>query len=148
MTEKRKVNPLQRAWAAGVFDARIQVPKAGCILRLDTIDETLAKRFLEVTGVGQIKEDRNKATTKPVQVYRTVSMDDTRELILFVAPLLSPLKLKLASEVLGRVERSPWWRKNYPEKAASCVIVPAPNAEDEHEQPNTATAGDTVSPAD
>lgn len=146
MSEKPKVHPLQRAWAAGVFDARMYMPKSGCVLRFDSTDETMVRRFHQTVGVGQVAKDDTKRTVYSNWVYRTINLDDSRELLLLVSPFLSPRKMKESSDLLARIERNPTWRKRNPEKAASSVTVLAQNVADEQEQPNTATAGDTVSP--
>lgn len=150
MSEKSKVHPLKRAWAAGVFDARVYATEKSLkanVLRFDSRDEALIRRFHEVVGVGEVVEDDTKmkrkvsATAGPVFIFRTVNMDDTRELILLVSPFLSPMRLKQVSTILARIERSPIWRKKYPEKAASCVTSPAPTAEAETTEHSTQADG-------
>lgn len=143
----KKTNPLLRAWAAGVYDARMSVPKNGCVLRFDTIDEKLVRRFHEVVGVGQVAVDDKKRTINPVHIYRTVNFDDAHTLIKFVSPFLSPAKMKASAEVLARIERNPNWQKKNKKKAILSETSPAPSVEEEQERLNTATDGRTVSPA-
>lgn len=124
MTEKPKAHPLQRAWAAGVFDARITFPRSGYTVRFETVDEGLVRRFHETVGIGQLIDREKKDCTHPIWVYQTINMDDTRELLLFVSPFLSPIRVKQASEIIARIERSPKWLKENPKKAASLVTAP------------------------
>lgn len=150
MSEKKKIHPLQRAWAAGVFDARIYFPKSGAVLRFESTDEPLIRRFHETVGLGKVAKDETKRTAVPVYVFQTLNMDDSRELLLLVAPFLSPRRFKDASEMLARIERNPNWQKKNKntKKVTLSETVPAQSAEDGQEPQSTATDGATVSPAE
>ena len=149
MTEQKKPHPLQRAWAAGVFDARCTMPHAGCVLRFESVDEAMMRRFHSTVGVGQLAMDDKKRTTTPVWIFRTVNLDDSRELILLVAPFLSPQKLGHTSEMLARIERNPTWQKKNPNKKKLTLseTAPAPTAAEAQGQQSTVADGVTVSPA-
>jgi hypothetical protein len=149
MTDKPKIHPLQRAWAAGVFDARCTVPQAGATLRFESVDEAMIKRFHSTVGVGQLGIDEKKRTVVPVWIFRTTNLEDSRELILLVAPFLSPQKLAQTSEMLARIERNPTWQKKNPNKKKLTLseTAPAPSAEEVPEPLNTVADGDTASPA-
>lgn len=127
--KKKKPHPLQRAWAGGVFDARITFPRSGYILRFESVDEPLMKRFHDIVGVGVLHEHEKKNCSHPVWIFQTQSMDDSRELLLLVSPFLSPVRLKQAADMVGVIERNPTWQKKNPEKATSSVTSPAPTAE-------------------
>jgi hypothetical protein len=127
--EKKKPHPLQRAWAGGVFDARIAFPRSGYVLRFESTDEPLMKRFFETVGYGNLHIAEKKKCTHPVFIYQSQNMDDTRELLLCVSPFLSPVRLKQGSEMVARIERNPTWIKRYPEKAALSVTTNATTAE-------------------
>ena len=146
MKDIPKAHPLQRAWASGVFDARITMPRSGFVLRFESTDEPLMRRFLETVGIGHLEEHEKKQCTHPVWVYRTTNMDDTRTLLLFVSPFLSSIRLKQAAEMLARIERSPRWIKENPKKAASSVTAPVANVQVQTPPPNTQTDGYTASP--
>ena len=119
MSEKPKVHPIQRAWAAGVFDARVKIPKAGAVLRFETADEPLIRRFHETCGVGRVFEREKERCVRPIWVFQTSSMDDSRSLLLFVSPLMTGGRINQVAEMVARIERNPVWRKNNPEKASS-----------------------------
>ena len=127
--EKKKPAPLKRAWASGVFDARMTVPDTGYVLRFESTDKSLMTRFFEVVGIGQLDVREKKECAHEIHVFRTINMNDTRDLILVVAPFLSGTKLAQASRMLGRIERSPIWQKKNPEKVASLVTAPAENVQ-------------------
>ena len=146
--DKKKPHPLQRAWAAGVFDARITFPRSGYVLRFESADEALMHRFRDTVGVGNLMEHQKKDCVRPIWIYQTQAMDDTRELLLMVSPFLGPVRLKQASEMLARIERNPTWQKKHPEKAASSVTIHAQSAEAATTPPNTQADGSTVSPPD
>lgn len=139
--KKKKAHPLQRAWAAGVFDARITFPRSGYVLRFESTDEPLMKRFHDTVGVGRLNEADKKQCSHTVYIYQTTNMDDTRELLLMVSPFLSAVRLSQASEMVARIERNPTWRKNHPEKVDSCVTSPAQSAGAKTTQPNTQAGG-------
>lgn len=122
----KKPHPLHRAWAAGFFESRNQWPKSGYMLRIESMIEDLMVRFHEIVGIGDISI--SYAKVKALYIYRTTNMDDTRELLLLLSPFFTGSRLKMATDMIGRIERNPIWQKNHPEKAASCVISPAPNA--------------------
>lgn len=148
MSESKKPHPLQRAWAAGVFDARITFPRSGFVLRFESTDEPLMRRFYETVGLGHLDEADKKQCSHPVFIFRTSKMDDTRELLLLVSPFLSAVRLRQASEMIARIERNPKWQKKNPEKAASSVTTPAKSAEAQTTPQSTAADGFTVSPQD
>lgn len=129
MTERKKAHILQQAWAAGVFDAKVSVPRAGYVLKIETVDEPLLRRFHETVGFGQLVERPKKECSRPLWTFQTINMDDSRELILMFSPFLSAMRLKQLSEMLSRIERNPKWRRENPEKASSCVTSNARSAE-------------------
>lgn len=120
--EKKKVHPLQRAWAAGVLDARITFPQSGYVLRFESVDEPLMRRFHETVGVGNLHQAEKKQLRGPVFIFQTEKMDDTRELLLLVAPFISAHRAKQAAQMVAKIERNPNWQKKHPEKAAAMVI--------------------------
>jgi hypothetical protein len=118
MADKPKVHPLVRAWAAGVFDGKAVVPRDAGHMFMDSQDESLLRRFLELIGVGYLKLlSGDKVKTAPRWRWGVSNMDDCREAILFVAPFLSPQKTRQCADKLARIERNPLWRKRNPEKA-------------------------------
>lgn len=121
--EPKKPTALQRAWAGGVFDAKFLFPKTGYTLRFDTADRVLCDVFCGIVGVGYVKPREKNDCIRPQWMYQTNTMDDSRELLLFVAPFIQALRVKQASEMLARIERSPVWQKKNPEKVASSVTV-------------------------
>lgn len=129
MSVDKKVHILQRAWAAGVFDSKVIMPRSGYVVKIESADDTLMKRYAETIKIGQFKDRRKADCARPIWVWQTINMDDTREVLLMFSPFLSAIRLKQASEMVARIERNPQWIKNNPEKAASCVISPAPSAE-------------------
>lgn len=152
MSEEKKVNPLLRAWAAGVFDARISFPKAGCVLRMDTVDGELVRRFHDVVGVGKVMIDKSKEasgrTNLPVSVFTTTSLEDTRKLLIFVSPLLSPLKMRQASELIAKIERNPYWLRKNKEGGILSGTARVPSAAGESVPESTQTDGGIASPAE
>ena len=121
--EKKKVHPLQRAWAAGVFEAKVYFPKSGYVLRFESVDDTLMKRFHETVGVGNLHIAEKKNCSRPVYIFQTESMDASRDLLLLVAPFLSSHRALQASDLIAKVERNPNWQRKHPEKAKDTVIV-------------------------
>lgn len=115
---KNEATPLDRAWAAGVFDARVTIPTQQVSLRLQGYDETLLKRWLKVVGVGVISEVKG-TMGRTLYQYSTSSLNDSWELIRFVAPLLSARKKKQALGLLRKIERRPVWIKKYAHKAVT-----------------------------
>ena len=142
MTEK-KAHPLHRAWAAGVFEARCQWPASGYTLRIESWHEPLITRFAEVVDVGRIEISYSKV--KANYIFKTGNMDDTRTLLLCLSPFFTGHKLAQATDMIGRIERNPIWRKQNPEKASSCVISPAPTAEAETTEDSTQADGQDAS---
>lgn len=146
--EKPKPHPLQRAWAAGVFDARVTFPRSGYVLRFESTDHPLMKRFKDTIAVGVLEEHDKKQCLAPVYCFKTLNMDDTRELLLLVSPFLSAIRLKQASEMLARIERNPRWQKENPKKATSLVMAHATNVQVQTQQPATHLDGSTVTPVE
>lgn len=128
MTDKPTIPPaLQRAWAAGVFESRIgKVPVTGNVIRFDTNNLPMMDRFREIVGVGEVviheryTDSGNPAT---VWIYRTQSLDDTRTLLKFVLPMLSPNKAAAVTPMLARIESNPHWQSLNRKKAA--ITAPA-----------------------
>jgi hypothetical protein len=128
MTEK--AHPLQRAWAAGIFDASANVPKAGYQIKILMADEVLIRRFHKTTGVGKVYFSNNKKLgVMGGYEWNSNSMDDAREAILFVAPLLSPRKTAKCAQLLRRIEENPTWRKQNPQKARTLDTARAKDAD-------------------
>jgi hypothetical protein len=135
MSEKPKVHPLQRAWAAGIFDGKAVIQRTGTLMFIDSTEESLIRRFHATIGLGSIIErDRKDSRHSYYHIWRweVKALDDSREVILFVAPFLSPRKTAACADMLGRIESNPYWKKKYPEKAANLVVgsTPAPNAKE------------------
>lgn len=120
--EKKKPHPLQRAWAAGVFEARNVWPKNGYLLRIDSTNETMVRRFHETVGVGTLGQNQRKHMAHPIYIWRVTNMDDTREVLKLMVPFLSGNKLKLAADMIARIERNPIWQKQNPEKHEEAII--------------------------
>lgn len=126
MSKKKKVSPLERAWAAGVFESKVTLSDKNNVLVFDTKWEEIVHRFKEATGVGNcltIKGPRLGALGQ--YRFQTTSLDESRDLILFVLPMLGPTRAAQTTRVLRRIESSMEWRKKNPEKAASLVTDPA-----------------------
>lgn len=121
--EKKKLHPLQRAWAGGVMDSRAIFPKNTNVCRIETTDEVMIRRFQETVGLGNIHTIHKQNMARPMFIFQTEAMDQTRELCLLAAPFLSALKAKQAAEVVARIERNPYWRKKNPEKAKKLITV-------------------------
>lgn len=122
--EKPKPHPLQRAWAAGVFDAKCYWPKAGYQIRFESMDEPMMKRFAETIPYGNLLENPDKPKTlKTIWIWQTSSMDDTRETLLLLVPFLSAIRMKQASEMIAKIERNPTWQKKNPEKAQEALTL-------------------------
>jgi hypothetical protein len=124
MSEAKKPHPLQRAWAAGVFDAKVSFPKNGFLLRFDSVNESTMKRFHEIVGVGHltIYDRKNNSMLRPIWVFATLSADDSRELLLFLSPFLTGKRTKQAADLIGKIERSDVWKRKHPEKAKALVV--------------------------
>lgn len=137
----KKPHPLDRAWAAGVFDARGTVPKSGYVLRFESTNEAIMQKFFETVEVGSLNELDKKQCVHPVFAYKTLNMDDTRELLLLLSPFLTAVRLTQAAEMIARIERNPTWQKKHPKKATSSVTSPVVPAEAETTEQNTQTAG-------
>ena len=120
--EYKKIHPLQLAWAAGVFDSRGNVPKSGYVLRFESTDEPLMKRFKETLGFGRFVDKDRKECSRPVWVYETTSMRDAWELITIFSPFLSAGKLKQCGEMLARIERSPNFLKKHGKELADRLV--------------------------
>lgn len=142
----KKPHPLNRAWAAGVFEARISWPRTGYVLRFDSVDEPMMRRFAEIVGVGVLMPREHKNCSHTVWMFKTQKMDDTRELLLLMSPFLTGHRVKFASDIIAKIERNSNWQKRCPEKVPASVIIPAPTAEAETTQPNTPMDGFTASP--
>lgn len=123
MSEAKKVHPLKRAWLAGVLDSKCYFSKAsGYVINFDTNDEGLARKFFADIGIGRLRElERNKGELRAFTVYRweCVSADECREALLLVLPFLSPRQTVRAGDKIRQIERSPHWRKKFPEKVAA-----------------------------
>jgi hypothetical protein len=125
-----KTHPLERAWAAGVFDARVSMPKSGYVLRVESTDQPMMERFAKALEVGTFKERDHKLCSHPVYLWNTTSMDQTRDALLLLSPFLSGIRIKQAADLIAKIERNPIWHKNNPEKANSTVInTPASSAD-------------------
>ena len=123
----KKVNPLDRAWLAGVFEARGYFPRSGYVMRMESVDEQMLKRFHEKAQIGSLTKRQKEGVIRPIWIYQTYTMDDCRELILLISPFLHGTKLKQAGDIVGKIERNELWRKRNPEKAISSLLVnPAP----------------------
>lgn len=120
---ENKPHPLQRAWAAGVLDARITFPKSGYVLRFESTDEPLMRRFHETVGIGNLEPHEKKQCSHTVWCYRTTNMDQTRDLLLLVAPFLSANRMKDAGQMVAKIERNKAWRQKHPDKAEKLVTV-------------------------
>lgn len=120
--EKKKPHPLERAWSAGVFEARNIWPKHGYSLRIDSTNETLIRRFHETLGIGSVAQHHRKHMAHPIHIWRTMNMDDTREVLKLMAPFLSGNKMKLAADMVARIERNPIWQKQNPDKHAEAIV--------------------------
>ena len=143
MSEK-KAHILQLAWASGVFDSRALLPRSGYTVRLESVDEDLMKRFHATVNVGRITKRQKKGMARPLFLYQTMSMDDTRTLLLTVAPFLSASRTKYCAELVARIERNPIWQQKNPEKAASLVTYPVQTAEAATTEPSTTPVGLTA----
>lgn len=119
MAAHKPVHPLKLAWAAGVFDAKVLMPKTGVQLRIDTTNESLLIRFKSVIKYGSIKRGIQNRVNGPYAnfFWTCASMDDTREVLLMVLPFLSPRRLKEASSIIAMIERNHNWLEQNPTKA-------------------------------
>lgn len=123
----KKPHPLEVAWAAGIFEGKGSFPRnVGSVLRFDSTDGQMVKRFKEVVGVGTVNNlGYKKGSINEVWRWQTQAHDDCRETLLMLSPFFGPRKTVLASDIIARVERNPYWRKKYPKKAASLVTKSA-----------------------
>jgi hypothetical protein len=117
--ERPPVHPLQRAWAGGVFDARVRIAVNGYVLRFEGTDEALIRRFRDTVGVGKVHE--HPRPPRKDWIYLTSNADDTRTLLLFVAPFLSGHRMNAAAAMIARIEGNERWRKEHPDKVANLV---------------------------
>lgn len=124
-TESKKAHILQLAWAAGVMDARMFFPKSGYLIRMETVDEAMAKRFHKTVGVGGMTTRLHPAMKNQTYIYQCNNAEDSHKLLKMLAPFLSGKKMKQCGELLARIERSPAWQKKMAKKAASSATDPA-----------------------
>jgi len=119
MTEKALPAPLQRAWAAGIFEAKCKISDKHNELYFDSVEETMMRRFHETTGCGflRIVTGVGKRTIRPIYRWSSKSLDDSRNVLLFVLPLLSPPKAAQAAQMIKRIEGNPSWKKRNSDKA-------------------------------
>lgn len=149
-----KPSPLWRAWAAGVFEARITVPTSGAIIRMETTDYELLQNFRARVGVGSLVnrgKKKNPPSRNDIWIYHTTNLDDARTLCLFVAPFLGNRMTQKVAALVHQIESNPHWQSKNPQKAASSVVTnPATDAEDQTASASTttdtATASQTVEP--
>ena len=128
--EKKQIHPLQRAWAAGILEGRVTWPKNGYILRFESVNEEMMKRFHEVVQTGTLFTRGHKQCSRDVYVYQSASMDDTRELLLLIAPFLTSGLHSRAASMIAKIERNKNWQRKHPEKVSSSVTTsPAPTAD-------------------
>lgn len=126
----KAVHPLQRAWLAGVIDARAQFPKAGYVVYLESTDQALIERVHRTANLGKLSDrERKKVCSHPLFRFEVTNMNDCRDLLLMVSPFLSGRNMTKAATLIDKIERNPTWRKQNPEKASSSVISPAPPAD-------------------
>ena len=110
-----KLQPLNRAWAAGVFDARVSIPTVGLLVQFQGTDEFLIKRFGDVIDTGKVWNiGRVGKTIRDVWRWETQSFRDSHKALLFVIPLLSAMKRKQATELIAKIERNEHWKKANP----------------------------------
>lgn len=120
--DKPKVHPLERAWAGGVLDAKGGMDKIRQnIIRFDSTDEQLIRRFYEAVGVGVVRSRTVKNGPAPSWYWETTSMDNCREVCLLLLPFLSARRTKEAANLVSRIERTPLWAKQNPEKAEALI---------------------------
>jgi hypothetical protein len=152
MTEK-KAHPLDRAWAAGFFQARGRFPKTAYTLRIEGTEKEAIERFKDVVGVGKItvsdrvsKTEHNMAL--PNLVWQAPSMDDSRTALLSIAPFLTGIKKAHAAELIAKIERNPIWQKKHPTKVSSSVTSRAQAVEAKTTEQNTPVDGSDASDAE
>lgn len=121
---KKQPHPLLIAWAAGVFDRGISWPSQGYVLKFDTVDEQLVRKFHDVVGIGQVvsRGIRNGCKNE-VMRWQTTNADQTRDILLMLSPFLSPRQTTYASKMIAKVERYSKWQKDFPEKAAEVIAA-------------------------
>lgn len=148
MTERPKVHPIHRAWAAGVFDIKGVIQEGKLLVKIESTDEALINRFHETVGYGKIICRR--ALHSSLYTWQVVAQDDIREVLLFVLPLLSPRKVTSAGRVIAAIERKPTWRAQNPDKAKASIsdIQNVQSADTHQPSPDTPQDGELVSPAE
>ncbi len=119
----KPASPLQRAWAAGVVESKMNFPKAGYFLDLNSTDEVMLQRFLKIVGYGDIASVERRGMVSVSYRWQSRKADDTREILLSLSPFFSARTLKNAAIMIAKIERSPYWSQNYPEKAAHAVAI-------------------------
>lgn len=117
--DKKKIHPLQRAWASGVFEAKATINKNGAVIRMDSVDESLMKRFHETLGLGQLFPIDRKECSRPIWRWQSNTLGTSHDVLKIVSPFLSASKLRGASDMLARIERNPYWIKKNKEKVIS-----------------------------
>ena len=145
MTDRPKVHPLQRAWAAGVFDAKGVLNSTKKCIKIESSDESMVRRFAETVGVGSFVPDRRGSKNMGLHTWQALSNNDIREALLFLLPLLSPIKTRAAATMLSKIERSPVWREQNPEKAATLVTVRVQSADTNQPAQDTTQGGPDAS---
>lgn len=118
-----KATSLQRAWAAGVVEGKLYWPTAGLYIKLDTTDEGMLLRFQKIVGCGSIYAAERKGMVSVSYQWISSKADDTRDVLLLLTPFFSAKSLKNAALLVSKIERSPFWAKNNPEKAANAVAI-------------------------
>ncbi len=117
--EKAKIPaPLQRAWAAGVFEGKCKISDTRNELCFESTDLPMMQRFYEIVGVGHLKlRDPGPGMVRPSHRWITKSMEDCRETLRFVLPMLSDTQAARAAKLIHRIEASPAWKKKQEKKA-------------------------------
>lgn len=146
--EKPKAHPLMRAWAAGIVDGKLSFPKEGMYLRMDTKNKALLDKFAEITNCGVVTEQKRPAINFTNYTWQCTNADDSRTVLLLVAPFLSATTLKKSAALIAKIERSAHWIKKHPDKAALSVTGRAANAEAQTPPPSTQADGSTASVVD
>lgn len=115
MTNMEIPAPLQRAWAAGIFEAKCKIYENRNELYFDSPDQAMLERFHEVTGCGYVRiiPPGGKNLITPSHRWATKSLNDTRSILLFVLPLLGAMKAAQAAKLKKRIEGNPSWQKRH-----------------------------------
>ena len=131
-------NPIQRAWAAGVFDARITVSPREVSLKMESADQALVNRFHKVVGTGTVLMSERKGKQHPLQfhIWRTYSIHDAWLTLRFVLPLLSPRKKKQALANIKKIESTPSWLKRYGHLSITRKPIMLPESTDKPADPD------------